>query len=107
MKDMSLTADEAKEYNNICCTSEGDGPKYPWGLTLNLENATLKKLGMDDLPQVGTKMNMMAVVEVVSVGQRQERDGDRRTELALQITSMELQRPQGDADLAAKMWPSK
>lgn len=108
MKDMSLTADEAKEYNHLCYPGDGDGPKYPYGLCLDLGNATLQKLGITDLPQVGTKINISAVAQVVSVEQRQEQDGKNTTRMSLQIVEMETQKPaQTDADLASKMWPGK
>jgi len=107
MKDMSLTADEAKEYKgNMVASSDDDaGPKYPYGLNIFLCDESLEKLGVTSLPNVGTKVNIMAVAVVSSVEQRQQQNGETETSLSLQITGMEMQMPTPDKNAAAKMWP--
>lgn len=101
MKNMALTAEEAKEYMNPV-QSPGDGPKYPYGLCLCLDNDTLEKLGITTLPEVGQVMELKALAIVTSVGMNQEQDGDKRQRADLQITDMELSKATGD--LATKMY---
>jgi hypothetical protein len=92
--DMQMSADEArKEYGT--CAPEGSGsdddlPKYPYGLTINLDDETLAKLGITSLPDVGVAMTLTARVEVCSTSQYQNRDGKKDVSLSLQITAMEL-----------------
>lgn len=104
MQDMKLSAEEVKE--NSTMLSPGDGPRYPWGLCLNLDDATLKKLGIKGLPEVGSKMNLDAVVVVTSVSQNQQQDGDKTSSVSLQITNMELSASdESDDDRASKLYP--
>lgn len=86
---MQLTPDEAK--NADCYPGDGDdkGPKYPYGLSINLDDETLAKLGITVLPAVGTKMTLQAVVEVTSTSQY-ERQDEKEININLQITDMEL-----------------
>jgi hypothetical protein len=72
-----------------------DEPAYPYGTRLHLNSETLAKLGIKDMPKVGTKVRIMAMAEVVSVSQNQERDGDENRELGLQITDMDVPKPSG------------
>lgn len=101
MKSMALTADEAKEYSNPV-QAPGDGPKYPYGLCLCLDNDTLEKLGITSLPDVGQVMEIKALATVTSVGMNQEQDGDKRQRADLQITDLELSKSTGD--LAERMY---
>ena len=59
LKSMKLTAEEAKGEYSCCPTSEGDAPKYPYGLNLCLGDEALAKLGMGLMP-VGTEIMVMA-----------------------------------------------
>lgn len=100
MVNMKLSPEEAK--NELgCVPSDGKGPAYPYGLCLYLDDETLAKLGVTSLPDVGTKMQLVATVEVASNSQRQTQDG-KTVNMDLQITDMELT---GDKpDLAARMY---
>lgn len=86
---MQLTSDEAKSQMACCSPSDDKGPKYPYGLTIYLDDETLAKLGITDLPDVGTQMTLTATVEVTSNSQRQTQDG-KTVNMDLQITAMEL-----------------
>lgn len=107
LKDMSLTEEEAKEYaGDMCCgVDKEDGPKFPYGLQLYLDDATLEKLGITSLPNVGVQVNLMATAMVTSIEQRQDRKGESETKMQLQITNMEVQMPSPERNAASKMWP--
>lgn len=68
---------------------QDDAPEYPYGLRICLDSESLDKLGVTELPAVGTTMTLMARVEVVSVSQHESGDGKNR-DVSLQITDMEL-----------------
>jgi hypothetical protein len=94
MQNMALSPAEAKEMTGDCCApsmlgEENKGPKYPYGLTIYLCDDTLAKLNLGDLPDVGTKFTLMALVEVTSNSQRQTQDG-KDVSMDLQITDMAL-----------------
>jgi hypothetical protein len=90
MIDMKLSKAEAKSMLGDCCApSEADAPKYPYGLSISLNDETLKKLGIAEVPAVGAKMKLIAEVEVVSTSQYARQEGTDK-DVSLQITSMEL-----------------
>lgn len=88
LTDMTLSAAEAKA--ELACAPDSDGgPKYPWGLAIYLDDETLAKLGITTPPDVGSKMQLMATVEVTGNSQRQTQEG-KDVSVDLQITAMEL-----------------
>lgn len=96
MVNMKMTAEEAKEYTSAP-VSVGDAPAYPYGLTVCLNDDSLKKLGYDNPPPVGVQLRLTAMVTVTSTGVNQQQDGDKEARCDLQITDMELTKPAPDA----------
>lgn len=91
MTDMSITADERSKMMEPTMACAGDAPRYPWGLSVSLDNASLEKLGLsDDMPEVGEKLQLTAVVEVTSCSMNETKDGGKNYSCALQITKMGL-----------------
>lgn len=81
---------DKKDIKSADCTPDGEPPMYPYGLSLSLGDESLKKLGMDGLPPVGTIMTLTARVKVDNVSVHQQADGDAEKHIGLQITDMEL-----------------
>ena len=73
---------------DICCGPSSDA--YPYGLRLDLNNESLKKLGIKSLPAVGKTLRLVAECKVESTSENQDRDGEKRRNTALQITKMAL-----------------
>jgi len=65
-----------------------NGPQYPYGLQVRLDEESIKKLGIQ-LPAVGDKMKLVAVAEVYSVSDHKSVYGQNRA-IELQITDMAL-----------------
>jgi hypothetical protein len=89
MISMKLTAAEAKSEATYLGGDDDDLPKYPYGLSICLDDETLAKLSITDLPPVGTVMQLTALVEVCSISQYENQDGADKS-MNLQITDMEL-----------------
>lgn len=72
-----------------------DGPSYPYGLSISLDDESLEKLEVDvtDLA-VGSTMVVVAKVKVSSVSSNQSDGGPSRQSVSLQITEMCLE-PEG------------
>lgn len=87
MKSMKLTQSEKKETGAVPGPMTHD---YPWGLCLNLDSQAMDKLGIKTLPDVGEKMVLTAIVEVVSVGANASKESESRN-MSLQITDMDLE----------------
>lgn len=108
LKDMSLTAEEAKEQD--CCapsSSAKDGPKYPWGLRIDLDDGSLGKLGLGLMP-VGTEVTIMATARVVSVSSNEREGSEPETSMGLQIVAMDTGTPTADrmAASASRLYPA-
>ena len=96
MISMKLTAAEAKADATYLGGGDDDLPKYPYGLSICLDDETLAKLGITELPPVGTVMQLTALVEVCSISQYENQDGADKS-MNLQITDMELAAGNGAA----------
>lgn len=96
---MELSAAEAKQETS----PEYEAPKYPWGLCIDLDEDSLKKLGITALPEVGSNMSIIAKAEVQSASESQRQgDKEKRMSLSLQITDMAV--TPAAADLASALY---
>jgi len=74
---------------------DSEHPEYPYGLRISLNKDALKALaiGESTMPQVGQRMMLHALVEVVAVSKSAgEVEAERSVEM--QITTMELLPPE-------------
>lgn len=69
---------------------EIEPPEYPCGLCITLNEDSISKLGLSDLPGIGEKINIKAMCEVTSVSQYDSKGGKKERTLSLQITDMEV-----------------
>ncbi len=90
LTNMQLPKRSEKDLSTAAVPPEGEQPRYPWGLSLNLEDESLKKLGVDTLPEVGVVLSLTAKVTVTSVSARDDQDGGKSRSMNLQITDMAL-----------------
>ena len=88
MKSMKLSPAE-KEKSMPVATGKMDGPQYPWGLRITLDNDVLEKLGIS-LPRVGEKIRIDAIAEVKSVHASESEDKKKYASCELQITDIAL-----------------
>lgn len=89
---MQMSKDEIKEAS-MCSPSESK-VQYPYGLSITLDDESLKKLGMlDALPAVGSEIQLTAKATVTSVSQNARAEpgdvADKEQRLSLQITDLE------------------
>lgn len=85
---MKRTKTEAK--NQVLSSPSGPSEDYPYGLCLSLEDETLEKLGMDELPKVGKPVKIVAEGKVESVSQNSSERGQNHRSARVQITKMKL-----------------
>ena len=64
-------------------------PDYPYGLSLTLNEDSLKKLGMDELPKVGETCMIHAAGEITRVSQSSSNDGKEKS-VEIQITKLHV-----------------
>lgn len=94
MSDLVSMKVNAKEREEMAkATLATDVPRYPWGLSLSLDDESLDKLDLEDLPKVGSKLTLTARVEVTacSVSANSYDNGKKRKSVSLQIVAMSLE----------------
>ena len=87
LKDMKIErkeVDEAKD--TVLGSSDMD---YPYGLSLNLDEETIQKLGMEKMPSPGNDVYIMAKASVESASITKESDKQNRS-LRLQIKKLNI-----------------
>lgn len=86
-------ADKRKDAGE-CAPIDCIAPDYPYGLVINLDSDELDKLGLTELPKVGTEIPITVKVRVTRVMAAEEEnskgDSDERRNMSLQITDMAL-----------------
>jgi hypothetical protein len=87
LTNMQMSAEETKEYTQ---PEPADAPKYPWGLCISLDDGSLEKLGVDELPKVDAEVTIVAKATVTSVRESQTQGGESERNVELQITDMQI-----------------
>lgn len=70
-----------------------EGPAYPYGLCLHLDDEAMKKLAMKELPKVGKQVLVYALADVVSVRESESLVGGNSQSVELQITDLSILPP--------------
>lgn len=86
MTNMKLSKSERKERRE---TLVDDGPEFPFGLSIHLDDESLEKLDMKKLPPIGTEMTLTAKVKVTDISAHDSENGKDRS-VGFQITDMAL-----------------
>ena len=89
MTNMKMSAKEAKTMGGPVEAIQ-DQPKYPYGLRITLNDETLKKMGIKDLPKAGEKMKIYAAVDVAESAANDTMDGGKSLRMELQITDLAI-----------------
>lgn len=85
---LELSKEEAKkESEPLAGPDGGERQKYPWGTSMYLNDEVLAKLGISELPEVGTTLIIQAVAKVTGTSEREYDGGSHRT-LDLQFIEM-------------------
>ena len=88
MIDMKLAGSTAE--NNGAAVMP-DATEYPYGLRISLDNDTLAKLGMTELPAIDAEFKVVALACVVSVSQNESQGSEEPyRSVELQIEMVEL-----------------
>lgn len=102
---MQLSAKQAKEMMGDTGATP-DRPRFPWGLTINLDDETLDKLKISELPKVGSTEDLRAVVKVTRISEDDSESGKRRS-VGLQITDLAFGDPDDPKATESALYGSK
>lgn len=109
LKSMKLTKAERKDRNMAAPSilNADEGPAYPWGLTIDLEEESIKKLGLASTPKAGETLMLEARVKVSRVAASDSVDQGETRSLSLQITDLCLEPEAGDGSVADRLYKGK
>jgi hypothetical protein len=93
MVDMAMTKESKDKYLGMPMPADqpANGPVYPYGLCISLTHDDLEKLDLDDNPEVGDLIHVVAMAKVTSVSKRDTQDGKCDCRIELQITHLGLE----------------
>ena len=94
MKIVDMKCDPSREYQ------DNEPNPYPYGLRLSLDAESLDKLGITDLPPLGSKVAFYVCGEVCSTAESKEY-GDSKC-MAVQIQQMALEEPPAEEEEEAR-----
>jgi hypothetical protein len=88
--DMKLSKKESKEEVGII-TTKSEGPRYPYGLSLDLNDESMDKLGLSAKSfSVGEEVVIKAKAKIKSLRMNQYEGEDKSDSMELQITKLEV-----------------
>lgn len=87
LKSMLITSQEKREGSLL---SVEDKPSFPYGLKIEIDEDTAKKLGLTTMPSVGDFMNVIGRAEVVSVRKEENVGDDHGFSFSLQIQDLDV-----------------
>lgn len=67
-----------------------DSPRYPYGLDLDLDTESLAKLGIKDLPKVGTAMKVTAIGVVTAARTNERVEGKQDRNITIQMQKLSV-----------------
>ena len=67
-----------------------DKPDYPSGLRIHLNEDTIAKLGLSEMPEVGAMMNIIGMAEVVNVSKEDGMGDVESFSISLQIQDLDV-----------------
>lgn len=103
MVDMLETPEEVKQETVASSPVMDNKPHYPYGLSLSLNKETLEKLGVSELPEIGTMIHIMAMAKVTSVNESAS-EADHYCCVGLQITHMALEDEDTERSYSATLY---
>ncbi len=99
--DIAYTPKERKEEAAEMTPGKYKGPEYPYGLSITLNEETLAKLGIEELPRVGDEMRVEAMAKVTSVSMRSDKSDEDERCVGLQITELACE-PDGAGQVSSE-----
>ncbi|MEJ5360145.1 MAG: capsid staple protein [Desulfobacterales bacterium] len=99
MVSMRLSKKAANRLRKNMLVAEPEAPKYPWGLTLHLENEAVDLLGISPSDyDAGDEVMLAARAKVTSTSVGETEAGGKNKSIGLQITHLSLGWPGEDAE---------
>lgn len=111
MKLVSMKCEQGEQKPEVASMSSKSS-EYPYGLKLYIDHKSLEKLGLEELPEVGKKLKIEAVVEVCDVSMNDSQLYGENKSMGLQIVEMGIkgksaEKEEGGVKVGGEMKPDK
>ncbi len=90
MTDLKLPKKSEKEMKNAIGTIDGNQEQYPWGTRLELDDETVKKLGIEEI-NTEADVTIKAVGSITNKNVDEMQGGKKRYRITIQIKKMEIE----------------
>ncbi len=94
MKDMKRTKADKKAEEERYTGHKVGQDDYPYGLSVSLDHHSLKKLGIENMPKVGSKVKLHSHAHVKST-REENRDGKMHRSMELELRHMHIEPGEG------------
>lgn len=91
--DLALSPEEQEDAGMVALSpgDKGDGPRYPWGMSITLNKATLDKLGLGMDIDIGDFVDARVFGTVTSISMNKRNDGTGDCCVCVQIEKMSIE----------------
>lgn len=91
--DLAMSPEEQEDMGMVASApgDKGDGPRYPWGMTLSFNKATLDKLGLSGNCDIGDLLDARIFGTVTSISMNKRNDGTGDCCVTVQIEKMSVE----------------
>lgn len=91
--DLAMTPEEQEDCGMVPAMpgEKGDGPRYPWGMSISFNKATLDKLGLSPNCSIGDLLDARIFGTVTSVSMNKRNDGTEDCCVSVQIEKMAVE----------------
>lgn len=86
LTDMKMSKKKAKERFEV---DSDDNDRFPHGLSIHLDNDSLKKLGFDSVPDIGEEFIVVGVGPIVHASEHKRQNGTDR-DVTIQLQKIEV-----------------
>lgn len=101
MVNMKMSKEEAKEQTLL---DEPKQEEYPFGLCISLDDESLQKLGIKEIPKVGAEYTFEAKAVVTRTSSSSDTQGEDESTISLQITDLDFGADTDDKSPAAMLY---
>lgn len=102
MEMVNLKLDAAEKKQETTSFEPGKGPEYPYGTRLEIDAVMMEKLGIKELPEMGTEFHVVAMGKVVSTNSNESEGSEERKCFCIQLVEMALEDETKESEDAIK-----
>jgi len=104
MELVNMKMEDNEEYAETALMGPEDVPTYPYCLKITLQDEQLQKLGLEEMPEVGSEVKILAIAKVTDLSETEVQDEGTEKRMGLQITDMAVEGMPNLDSIAEKLY---